>query len=95
MANKTGRISQVIGAVVDVHFGDHLPAILLTLNAGHRAESFETIHQLDRAVMLQPQPVRELADGGFFSSRNAADREQQLVLLSLESTGSSLLLTEC
>jgi F-type H+/Na+-transporting ATPase subunit beta len=39
MANRTGRISQVIGAVVDVHFGDDLPAILNALeteNQGHR-----------------------------------------------------------
>jgi F-type H+-transporting ATPase subunit beta len=30
-ANQTGRISQVIGAVVDVHFDGHLPAILNAL----------------------------------------------------------------
>lgn len=31
MANNTGRITQVIGAVVDVQFDDHLPAILNAL----------------------------------------------------------------
>jgi len=31
MASTTGRISQVIGAVVDVHFDDHLPEILNAL----------------------------------------------------------------
>ena len=39
MANKVGRISQVIGAVVDVQFDDHLPAILNSLetdNGGNR-----------------------------------------------------------
>src|SRR6266853_2946816 len=39
MANPTGHITQVIGAVVDVHFGTHLPAILNALetqNQGHR-----------------------------------------------------------
>ncbi len=39
MPNKAGRITQVIGAVVDVHFEDHLPAILNALeteNQGHR-----------------------------------------------------------
>jgi len=38
-ANQTGRITQVIGAVVDVQFGDHLPAILNALettNVGNR-----------------------------------------------------------
>ncbi len=37
--NTTGRISQVIGAVVDVEFDDHLPAILSALetdNGGNR-----------------------------------------------------------
>src|SRR3954447_18078646 len=38
-ANQTGRITQVIGAVVDVQFEDHLPAILNaieTKNGGNR-----------------------------------------------------------
>ena len=39
MPNTVGRITQVIGAVVDVHFEGHLPAILNameTTNQGHR-----------------------------------------------------------
>ncbi len=39
MASKVGRITQVIGPVVDVHFEDHLPAILNALetqNQGRR-----------------------------------------------------------
>ena len=39
MANKTGRVTQVIGAVVDVQFDDHLPEILNSLetdNGGNR-----------------------------------------------------------
>src|SRR2546423_14315977 len=39
MANKVGRITQVIGAVVDVHFEGELPPILNALepeNHGHR-----------------------------------------------------------
>ncbi|RMF38419.1 MAG: F0F1 ATP synthase subunit beta [Alphaproteobacteria bacterium] len=39
MAVKTGKITQVIGAVVDVHFDDHLPPILNALetdNHGNR-----------------------------------------------------------
>src|SRR5579864_7168557 len=38
-ANQTGRITQVMGAVVDVQFEGHLPAILNSLetkNAGNR-----------------------------------------------------------
>ncbi len=39
MSNAVGKIAQVIGAVVDVEFTDHLPAILNALetnNGGHR-----------------------------------------------------------
>ena len=38
MANLTGRISQVIGAVVDVQFDDHLPAILNALETKNRGQ---------------------------------------------------------
>ena len=39
MSNKFGKITQVIGAVVDVHFEGQLPEILTALecdNAGNR-----------------------------------------------------------
>src|ERR671935_1467381 len=39
MANPVGHVTQVIGAVVDVHFETHLPPILNALetkNQGHR-----------------------------------------------------------
>src|SRR5262244_4661033 len=39
MANPVGHVTQVIGAVVDVHFEGHLPPILNALetkNQGHR-----------------------------------------------------------
>src|SRR5215471_1999293 len=36
MANKVGHITQVIGAVVDVKFDDHLPAILNALETTNR-----------------------------------------------------------
>ena len=39
MTNKLGKVTQVIGAVVDVQFDDHLPAILNSLecdNQGNR-----------------------------------------------------------
>ena len=38
-ANQTGRVTQVIGAVVDVQFEGHLPAILsaiTTMNGNNR-----------------------------------------------------------
>ena len=50
MANTVGRITQVIGAVVDVHFDDHLPAILNAL---------ETTNQGNRLVLEVAQHLGE------------------------------------
>ena len=38
MANPTGRVSQVIGAVVDVHFDGHLPQILNALETTNNGQ---------------------------------------------------------
>src|ERR1700723_4575883 len=50
MANPAGRITQVIGAVVDVQFEDHLPAILNAL---------ETKNQGNRLVLEVAQHLGE------------------------------------
>src|SRR3984885_7738887 len=50
MASKVGRITQVIGAVVDVHFDEHLPAILNAL---------ETKNQGNRLVLEVAQHLGE------------------------------------
>ncbi len=50
MANSVGRITQVIGAVVDVHFDEHLPAILNAL---------ETKNQGNRLVLEVAQHLGE------------------------------------
>ena len=50
MASKVGRITQVIGAVVDVQFDDHLPAILNAL---------ETKNQGNRLVLEVAQHLGE------------------------------------
>jgi F-type H+/Na+-transporting ATPase subunit beta len=39
MANAKGKVTQVIGAVVDVKFDDHLPAILNALNTENNGKS--------------------------------------------------------
>src|ERR1700722_19322445 len=57
MASKAGRITQVIGAVVDVHFDGNLPAILNALettNQGHRLV-------LEVAQQLGENTVRTIA----------------------------------
>src|ERR1700750_1830923 len=48
----TGRVSQVIGAVVDVTFDDHLPAIL---------NSLETVNNGNRLVLEVAQHLGETA----------------------------------
>src|SRR5262245_63807679 len=50
MANKTGRVSQIIGAVVDVHFEGDLPPILNAL---------ETENQGKRLVLEVAQHLGE------------------------------------
>jgi F-type H+/Na+-transporting ATPase subunit beta len=50
MPNSVGRITQVIGAVIDVHFDDHLPAILNAL---------ETKNQGNRLVLEVAQHLGE------------------------------------
>jgi F-type H+/Na+-transporting ATPase subunit beta len=50
MAQKVGHITQIIGAVVDVHFDDHLPAILNAL---------ETKNQGNRLVLEVAQHLGE------------------------------------
>src|ERR1700704_4363532 len=50
MANSVGRITQVIGAVVDVQFDEHLPAILNAL---------ETTNQGNRLVLEVAQHLGE------------------------------------
>src|ERR1700720_1758345 len=50
MSNKVGRITQVIGPVIDVHFEDHLPAILNAL---------ETTNQGNRLVLEVAQHLGE------------------------------------
>src|ERR1700691_939428 len=50
MANTTGRITQVIGAVVDVHFEENLPPILNAL---------ETTNQGNRLVLEVAQQLGE------------------------------------
>src|SRR6202451_3993468 len=50
MASKVGRITQVIGAVVDVQFEEHLPAILNAL---------ETKNQGNRLVLEVAQHLGE------------------------------------
>ncbi len=57
MANNTGRITQVIGAVVDVQFDDHLPAILNALETENNGSRLV----LEVAQHLGENTVRTIA----------------------------------
>jgi F-type H+/Na+-transporting ATPase subunit beta len=57
MANKVGRITQVIGAVVDVQFGEHLPPILNALETNNQGSRLV----LEVAQHLGESTVRTIA----------------------------------
>src|SRR5262252_7261753 len=57
MASKVGRITQVIGAVVDVQFDGHLPAILNALETSNRGNRLV----LEVAQHLGESTVRTVA----------------------------------
>src|SRR6266446_1559511 len=57
MANKTGRVTQVTGAVVDVQFDGHLPAILNALETKNRGNRLV----LEVAQHLGESTVRTIA----------------------------------
>src|SRR5215467_7548615 len=56
-SNQVGRITQVIGAVVDVKFDDHLPAILNALETTNRGNRLV----LEVAQHLGESTVRTIA----------------------------------
>ena len=57
MSTKSGKVTQVIGAVVDVQFTDHLPAILNSLEV----EGHEVRLVLEVAQHLGESTVRTIA----------------------------------
>ena len=57
MANAKGKITQVIGAVVDVQFDDHLPAILNSLTTDNNGKTLV----LEVAQHLGENTVRTIA----------------------------------
>jgi len=57
MANAKGKITQVIGAVVDVQFEDHLPEILNALNTDNNGKKLV----LEVAQHLGENTVRTIA----------------------------------
>jgi F-type H+-transporting ATPase subunit beta len=79
MANPVGHITQVIGAVVDVHFEEHLPPILNALetkNQGHRLV-------LEVAQHLGESTVRTIAmdtTEGLVRGQEVADTGQPIAV---------------
>ena len=73
MTDKQGKVTQVIGAVVDVQFDDHLPAILNSLECDNQG----TRLVLEVAQHLGEQGVRCIAmdsTEGLVRGQDAVDR---------------------
>jgi hypothetical protein len=58
---------------------DYQPAVAPVAGPPHEPLLRQAVDQLDRAVVLNLQPLRERADGRLLSARQPADREQQLL----------------
>merc|ERR1719331_2653068 len=77
MSTKAGKVTQVIGAVVDVQFGDHLPAILNSLEV----EGHEVRLVLEVAQHLGESTVRTIAmdaTEGLVRGQKVVDTEQPI-----------------
>jgi F-type H+-transporting ATPase subunit beta len=79
MANPVGRITQVIGAVVDVQFDDHLPAILNALETKNQGQRLV----LEVAQHLGESTVRTVAmdtTEGLVRGQEVADTGQAIAV---------------
>src|SRR6202045_1677033 len=79
MANESGRITQVIGAVVDVQFPDHLPAILNALetkNQGNRLVLEVAQHLGESTVRTVAMDITE----GLVRGQEVADTGQPIAV---------------
>src|SRR5215468_564144 len=79
MANETGRVTQVIGAVVDVQFDSHLPAILNALetkNQGHRLVLEVAQHLGESTVRTVAMDITE----GLVRGQEVADTGQPITV---------------
>src|SRR5919199_5920109 len=79
MPNQTGRITQVIGAVVDVQFEEHLPAILNALETENQGKRLV----LEVAQHLGESTVRTIAmdsSEGLVRGQNVVDTGQPIAV---------------
>ncbi len=79
MAKAVGKITQVIGAVVDVQFGDHLPAILNALETDNNGKRLV----LEVAQHLGENTVRTIAmdaTEGLVRGQEVTDTEGPIVM---------------
>ena len=72
MANAVGKITQVIGAVVDVQFDDHLPEILNALTTDNNGKKLI----LEVAQHLGENTVRTIAMDAYRRSGARSDRHR-------------------
>src|SRR5712692_2195331 len=63
---------------------ENVSLVLLSPHAPHQPALCQAIDQLDRAVMAHLQALGQVADGGLLLVRQAAQHEQQEILLGLQ-----------
>ncbi len=64
---------------------DDLPAVLAVAGAHDQATALSAINQLHCAVMLKLQALGQKSDRGLIWAGQAANRQQQLILLGMQS----------
>ena len=64
MANPTGHITQVIGAVVDVQFEGHLPAILNALETEKHDPSLDLAYRISKEFGVTVEQIFENPHAG-------------------------------
>ena len=80
MANAKGKVTQVIGAVVDVQFDDHLPEILNALGIIHmrRGENQKALPFFNKAIEINPAYVPAKLNLAVFEHHYGADKRKAL-----------------
>ena len=74
MANAKGKVTQVIGAVVDVQFDDHLPEILNALTTDNNGKRLFWKWR-STLVKTPSAPSRWTRPKGWFAVRKSADTD--------------------
>jgi len=76
----------------EVH--DDLPPVVVVTRSHHQPALHSAVNQFDRAVLLKLKPLCQVAHPGLLPRGQAANRQQKLVLLGMQSRPSCCFLAE-